>query len=277
MGIAPAAMGLADEPGSPLVYNFGYRSGRLFRSCFQLMRVLDGGPRPDRVLIQLSMIDLIGGIDGELLPTEWGSRLGAGDFARLAPYIPDQSEFRRVWLGARLNGWQAHRQAILSDLVPDWQLTSSRQVEYYWERLDWYGFTPHHLESPAPGYRQVLYERSRRVHGPAFAGAPVSAGTEQAVRDVVGRRRREGIAVAFFWAPESISYRSWYADAARREMDRFEEWLKAEFAAPVFPTPADLPDTDFVDGFHMIKSGAEKYSRWLADTHLKPWLARPGN
>ena len=102
MGIAPAAMGLADEPGSPLVYNFGYRSGRLFRSCFQLMRVLDGGPRPDRVLIQLSMIDLIGGIDGELLPTEWGSRLGAGDFARLAPYIPDQSEFRRVWLGARL-------------------------------------------------------------------------------------------------------------------------------------------------------------------------------
>ena len=45
MGIAPAAMGLADEPGSPLVYNFGYRSGRLFRSCFQLMRQSSMGDR----------------------------------------------------------------------------------------------------------------------------------------------------------------------------------------------------------------------------------------
>jgi hypothetical protein len=276
MGIAPAAMRFTDAPSAPIVYNFGYRSGRLFRSCFQLLRILDDGPRPDFVLIQLSMVDLIGGVDGELLPVDWGGRLGAGDFARLAPYIDDRSGFRRAWLAARLNGWSAHRQSILSDLLPSWQLTSTRQVQYYWERLDTYGFTPHHMESPSPGYRKALYERARRVHGPAFAGAPVSAMTERAVHDVVARCREAGIDVAFFWAPESISYRSWYSEEARREMNRFEAWIRNEISAPVFPTPIDLPDTDFVDGFHMIKSGAERYSRWLADTHIRPWLAERG-
>ena len=56
-------------------------------------------------------------------------------------------------------------------------------------------------------------------------------------------------------------------------MNRFEEWLTREMGMPVFPAP-ELPDTDFVDGFHMIRKGAEKYSRWLATSHLGPWLAR---
>ena len=276
MGIAPAAMGFGDRPGAPLVYNFGYRSGRLFRSCFQLMRVLDEGPRPDHVLIQLSMVDLIGGVDGELLPGEWGSRLEAGDFERLRPYLPEQTEFRRAWLAARLKPWSAHRQSIVSDVMPELQSRSTRQVQYYWERLDRYGFTPHHMESPTPGYRNALYARARRVHDLAFAGAPVSAVTRPVIRDLVGRCRSEGIAVGFFWAPESVTYRSWYSAEARREMQGFEEWLTGELGAPVFPAPPDLPDTDFVDGFHMIRCGAEKYSRWLAETHLKPWLARHG-
>ena len=273
MGIAPAAMGFGDQPSSPLVYNFGYRSGRLFRSCFLLKRVLDEGPRPDVVLIQLSMVDLIGGINGELLPGEWGSRLAVGDFERLRPYLPEQTEFRRAWLAARLNGWSAHRQSILSDVMPSLHPNFTRQVQYYWERLDRYGFEAHHLESPPPAYRKALYERSRQVHARAMAGAPVSAITRPVIRDVVGRCRSEGIAVAFFWAPESVTYRSWYSPEARREMQAFEEWLVTEIGASVFPAPPDLPDTDFVDGFHMIKSGAEKYSRWLAETHLKPWLA----
>jgi hypothetical protein len=273
MSIAPTAMDFTDAPGSPLVYNFGYRAGRLFRACFQLQRVLDDGIRPDFVLIQISMIDLMGGIDGELIPAEWGSRLSASDFARLGPYLSDRSDLRREWLAARLNGWSAHRQSILSDLLPRWQPSSTRLFEYYWERLDRYGFEAHHFESPSPEYRRAQYERSRRIHAPAFAGAPVSPAAQQAVRDAVGRCVREGIPVAFFWAPESVSYRSWYSDAARREMNRFEEWLASEIGVPVFPAP-ELPDTDFVDGFHMIRKGAEKYSRWLSEAHLGPWLSR---
>ena len=41
----------------------------------------------------------------------------------------------------------------------------------------------------------------------------------------------------------------------------------------VFPAPEHLDEADFMDGYHLLPAGAAKYSRWLADNHLKPWLA----
>ena len=37
-----------------------------------------------------------------------------------------------------------------------------------------------------------------------------------------------------------------------------------------------LGESDFVDGHHMLQPAAARYSRWLADTHLNPWLVREG-
>ncbi|MFO0823844.1 MAG: hypothetical protein U0792_12135 [Gemmataceae bacterium] len=42
---------------------------------------------------------------------------------------------------------------------------------------------------------------------------------------------------------------------------------------PVFSPWQDGTEDEFMDGHHMLKHGAERYSRWLADTHLKPWLS----
>jgi hypothetical protein len=273
MGISPAAMGFPDEPGSPVVYNFGYRAGRLFRSWFQLMRVLDSGPKPDYILVQLSMVDLLNGIDGDLLSPEWGGRLGASDFHRLAPYLSDLAPFRRTWAGARLTGWSAHRGSIVSDVMPGLQ-PAGRRVDYYWERLDRYGFVPHHIEVLMPSARKAMYDWSHEMHSPAFSRESFAAISDRAIRDLVARCRAERIPVAFFWAPESATYRSWYTDGARAAMDAYQRRLVAEFGVAVFPAPEDLPDTDFVDGYHLMRHGAEKYSRWLADTHLKPWLLR---
>ena len=49
--------------------------------------------------------------------------------------------------------------------------------------------------------------------------------------------------------------------------------LSAEKGVPIFPAPAHLSDDDFADGYHPLADGAAKYSRWLADNHLRPWLA----
>lgn len=274
MGICPAAMNFPDEPGSPVVYNFGYRAGRLSRSWLQLMRVLDSGPKPDFVLIQLSMVDLIGGVQGDFLPTEWGGRLGAGDFRRLAPYLPSQVPIRRAWTLARLTGWSAHRVSIVSDVMPSFQQESSRQANYYWERLDRYGFAPHHLEAIPAAQQESLYERSRAIHAKALESTSVSPIVDKVVGDAIARCRAEGIPVGFFWAPEAMTYQSWYTTGAREAMKDYHHRLTTEFGIPVFPAPTDLPDTDFADGFHLLRHGAEKYSRWLADTHLKPWLAQ---
>jgi hypothetical protein len=58
MGICPAAMGFPDESGSPLVYNFGYRGARPVGMWLQVTRLLDDGPRPEFVVVQLALNDI---------------------------------------------------------------------------------------------------------------------------------------------------------------------------------------------------------------------------
>jgi len=48
--------------------------------------------------------------------------------------------------------------------------------------------------------------------------------------------------------------------------------LRDDLGITIFPAPAHLTDEDFADGYHLIASGAAKYSKWLAEKHLKPWF-----
>lgn len=57
-------------------------------------------------------------------------------------------------------------------------------------------------------------------------------------------------------------------------MTKWSQVVAEELGVPVFSAPeTGLVDGDFADPVHMLSHGAAKYSRWLADTHLKPWLA----
>ena len=62
---------------------------------------------------------------------------------------------------------------------------------------------------------------------------------------------------------------------ARRDgVDAYAAELTRKYGVEVFPVPDDIQESDFVDGHHMIPAGAARYSKWLADTHIKPWFDR---
>jgi hypothetical protein len=276
MGLSPGVMNFPDEPGSPLIYNCGYRGSPPLGIYLHFTRVLDAGIKPDAVLIQLAPLELRIPGDAERQLALWGVRLSAGDARRLAPYTEDTSCWPVVWGKAHLLAWCNYRQAVLSDLLEDWQ-TPVQRITYIWNLMDEYGFWPHFLHSVTDDQRHEFLEQSKLMHGEVLdtftATEPMAW---QACAGVVHRCREEGIAVAFFWAPESPTYRSWHSAAFREGSEEFATRLTAELGVPVFPAPTHLEETDFVDGYHLIKTGAEKYSRWLADTHLKPWLKSQG-
>ena len=58
-----------------------------------------------------------------------------------------------------------------------------------------------------------------------------------------------------------------------RRLPSKRDFLTQELGVKVFPAPEHLVEDEFSDGYHLMRCGAENYSRWLADTHLKPWLA----
>jgi hypothetical protein len=82
--------------------------------------------------------------------------------------------------------------------------------------------------------------------------------------------------VAVVQAPLSPLLTGWLNPELRRDCNEFAQELTHDRGVAVFPAPDWLTDDDFADGHHLLPQAAARYSRWLADTHLKPWLARKG-
>jgi hypothetical protein len=279
MGVSPRDMGFPDEPGQPLVYNFGYRGVPLLGSFFQLNRVLDAGVRPRAVLLMLSIREAkLHGEPGEQFGF-MAPRMSGRDVAFWAPYTPNPGNFRRAVVAARRDPWSARREALFSDLLPDWQPELTRLRHDGWERMDEYGYAPYpeahmrllisHRPDLATEHRQEVL----RTHAPNINCGPPNELSMRAIRDFAGRCRAEGVALAVVWAPESPEYRALYTPATRTEVAAYEQMLRGELGVQVVPAPTHLEEDDFPDGYHLYPGGASRYSRWLADIHLKPWLA----
>jgi hypothetical protein len=275
MGLSPAAMGFPDEPGSPLVYNFGYQSAQPVGVWLQFARVLDSGVKPAAVLVQLAPAELLVCEPAERECAAWAPRFSRGDIRRLAPLTKDPTPFRRAWVKTRLNPWATYREAVQSDLLPEWQ-TERQRAWFVWEKTDEYGFVPHSMLTVPAAVRTRFEQDTRARHAGALTAFAPGTTQGPAFRDLVARCRAEGIAVAFFWAPASPAYRSWFTPASRAAVEAYGRKLAAQLGVRIFPAPEHLEDMDFADGYHLLPHGAPKYSRWLADNHLRPWLAESG-
>jgi hypothetical protein len=259
------------------VFNMGYRAGYTLGAGLQLMRMLDAGIRPAAVLFQISHLELMVPGSAEQQYAVWAPRFSPGDRVRLAPYTKDAAVLPRLGFAARVNPWATYRAALESDLVPGWQ-TRQEKVERVWCNADHYGFIPHPVVWLPPTERPASLARARAALGRARTEFAPTELNGRVLGDVVARCRAEGVAVAFFWSPESPAYRSWLAPGVHTGVAAYHARLESELGVTVFPAPPDgvLVEDDFADGFHLLGRGAEKYSRWLADAHLTPWLRSQG-
>jgi hypothetical protein len=287
MGLSPAAMDFSDQAGSPVVYNLGIRGARILGSWLDLERVLDAGVRPAAVFVQVSAWDLVGQGPAERDLRPWLARLSAADIRRLTPYTHDTGMLRRTWFAARINPWWSFRVRILRDLLPGFlplppvetvvggQCVSCFPFDFP-PPMDRFGFGPVPYEEVSPDYYREVHDLTTKAFRKALQGqVPVGLMNIHALRELVSRCRREGIAVAFLWAPESPTFRGKYTREGLEVLAGFERFAAEEFGVDIFPAPNGLlTDDDFADAVHLLPKGAIKYSRWLADSHLKPWLAR---
>jgi hypothetical protein len=275
MGLNPAAMEYPNEPGSPIVYNFGYRAGHPMGAWLQFTRVLDAGVKPAAVLIQLAPAEvMIEGPADQQFP-HWAPRFSLADIRRLEPFTKKREVFEEGWRKSRKKFWATYREAIMSEFLPQWQPQLAR-YNFTWEWTDRYGFAPHPFAEVPDDIRARVQETVRREQNFAFTGFTWTKTTHNIFRTWVGRCKAEGIPVAFFWIPESPNMRGWYSAVSRKSIADYERRLERDFGVPVFPAATHLAETDFADGYHLLRGGAAKYSRWLAETHLDPWLAAQG-
>ena len=95
---------------------------------------------------------------------------------------------------------------------------------------------------------------------------------ERLLRDLVGRCRGAGIAVAFFLIPEGPAFQNLYSPEARIAADAYLQALSREFGVPVLAVNEPFAEEEFADSHHLLSAGAARFSRLFADRCLRPWM-----
>lgn len=273
MGLSPADMGFADAPGSPVVYNFGQAGAGPLQQYLTFRRLLDDGVKPDFLLIELFPAALATDGPAEVQIGPWLPRLGAGDVRRLEPYCADPAALRRAWADTRSNSWYSLRQTLMSHWQPNW-LPWQRRLNFQWERLDAHGWMPYPYEVVADAEREKGTATARGLYVAALTDFRVGAVSGRALRDVLDRCRTAGIPAAFYLMPEGPAFAGWYTPETRAKVAAAREIITREWGTPVFDAAAGFADDEFADSHHLLRSGAARFSRKLADEYLRAWTAR---
>ncbi len=271
--IDPSAMGFPDEPRSPLVFNFGQSGSSPLKVLLTLLRLLDEGIRPGAVIVEVLPVWLAADGPAERIFQDKEARLSAGDLRRLAPYCTERAALERKWLAARLAPWSTQRVVLMSHWMPRW-LKWGERIDPQWDGMEADGFVPYPDQFASSEFRAIATAHARREHAGTFAGHAFGKSSMRALRDLIERCRDEQIPVLFVEPPVSPMFRGWFRPGV---WEFGEERLRAfagELGVDLVSPYSGLEESDYIDGHHMLRCGAEKYSRWLADTHLKPWLAR---
>ncbi len=271
--IAPSAMLFPDEPGSPRVFNFGQSAATPLKELLTLLRLLDAGMKPAAIIVDLFPPALaVNGTDANEL-RDRAARLSATDIRHVTAQGVNASGLWTRWLSARVAPWHVQRQVLMSHWAAKWQPWQQR-IDFQWTSLDADGFQP--ITEVDAERRATLTAIAHREWADAFIGFRPGDSSVRAVRELVAVCRAKGIPVAFLVPPISPAFRAAFAPGVLARAEAYLFALSAELGVPVFPALLDVTEDEFMDGHHMLKHGAERYSRWLADTHLKPWLASQG-
>ncbi|HSQ57500.1 MAG TPA: hypothetical protein VLM40_17395, partial [Gemmata sp.] len=123
--------------------------------------------------------------------------------------------------------------------------------------------------------RAKAVRHARQEYAGAFERFAVGKSSLRAIRDLVAICHEEGIRVAFFIPPVSPSFRASFHPGIYSEGEAAVQALGRRLRAPVFPAPRDMADDEFLDGHHMLRPGAERYSRWLGENYIRPWIEEP--
>ena len=267
MGVSPADMGFPDEPGSPLVFNFGQAGAGPVHQLLTARRLLADGVKPDYLLVEFFPGALV--VDGpadEVLRA-WGPRLGLADLGRVAPDAADPGGLYRRWAADRVAPWYALRLPLMSHWRPRW-LPWDRRVDFQWDGMDPRGFTPYPHPDVPPEKRADGLRQARDQYARYLGDFRLGAASDRALRDLLALARDEGIPVALYLMPESPAFRAWYAPATRAAIADYLPTL----GVPVFDAADGFGEDDFADSHHLLRPAAARFSRRLADDHLRGWV-----
>lgn len=272
MGFDPSAMGFADEPGAPVVFNNGLVGALPAHHPLAYRRLREAGVKPDALVVEIFPALLYIRDASETLHADRGAALTGAELWRLRAGT-HHPRTALAWAQSRVNPWTHFRRELQQQALPDWLPGESVR----WYNLRWvpdrFGFQPYGSDRIPDDTRRRATDTQTATYRPVCRLLSVSPVADRAHRELVAACRADGVPVAFFLSPEAPHFHTWYTREARAALGAFVRTLTDELGAPVFDLSDGWDEMDFADGHHMLPGGAAKFSRRFADGHLRPWFA----
>jgi hypothetical protein len=260
-GFRPEAIPAWRAPtGEPLtVFNCALTGSGPIMELLCLRRLLAAGIHPDRVLIEV--LPPILHQEGTWAELNWLSinRLGWDDMRLVHRYADQPQWFCFDWWRAQIAPWFTQRFCIMSRFAPGWLHWRTRQD--IWLGLDSSGWMIYPQTVLDAAERQRALEFARRQYAPALDHFRITPIADRALRELLALCRQQNIATTLLVMPEGPEFRSWYAPAARAEIDTYLSRLSRDYDIPLIDARSWLPDTAFFDSHHLHPDGATAFTQ----------------
>jgi hypothetical protein len=211
---------------------------------------------------------LVGDGPAEDLMHAWRSRFNHGDLARLAPYARNPAALEGTWFQERIAPWHTLRFPLMNHWKPDW-LPGTKRLDFEWTGLDERGWLRYPTDTIPEAERRTRIAEAGQSYRNQLAHFRIGATSDRALRDIAARCRRDGIRLAFYLMPEGPAFASWYPPGVRDAFYAYAERLSKETGAALFDSSAGFAEGEFADSHHLLPGGARRFSRKLAEEHLR--------
>lgn len=274
-GLSPAAMTGPNGASGTVVVNFSSAGAGPYRHLMHLHRLIESGLRPDAVLIEILPFHLT--IDSNDTPevelNHGPAEFSRSDFFAYRPYWRSPGVSAGTWAFSRLHIPSVQRIPLLARTAP-WLLSPESIQKYRTDTPDHFGWLCFDKPDMSEDERIRRFAAAEKQYRDVLARFEINTDIARVYRDLIGRCRAAGIAVAFFFMPESPRFRQWTSSESRHVTMASLRGLAAESGSPVFDATDWIDrETDFSDGHHLLAHGAVPFSERFGRECLGPWLA----
>jgi hypothetical protein len=248
-----------------LPFNFAHLGAGPVMNLMEFQRLRRAGVRPSWLVLEVMPPCL-----SNEPPSMITECLTAGDLPLLHRYV-DRGKLYGRFLRSRLTLGHSRRYDLLRRFAPDWA-TPEADDEPPPIRLGPLGGDAGWMVKSRVSADEVrrYTERTRDAYRPPLQRFAIQESATRAYRELLGQCRADGVRAALLLNPEGSDFRSWYPPDALRQVEGWCAGLSQEYGVPVIDARRWLPDAAFLDSHHVLRDGAEAFTRRLGEEALRP-------
>jgi hypothetical protein len=255
-GFRPSLLANDSDADSPLFYNLGRGGSSPLLYLLTLRRLLADGIHPDGLLVEIFPPALVEDEQNAVIykPT-------LRDWPLLRRYSVSGRTWG-LWLQDRLLLWYKYRSGFLAALSPRLLPSQARWGEHLWNYRggEWRSIG----EYVSPQERRRLTDDAKHRYAHSLRHFRIATEADRALRELLALCHSQRIGVVLFLMPEAEEFRAWYPPKARRILSDYLMQLRREYDAPLIDARCWIEASEFSDSHHLLKHGAETFTRRFA-------------